>query len=121
MSYTLKTKGIDTLISKLDRLQTASPRMMRETAKKANQNHSAKFRARFIPIDTGRMQFSFRGETGPDREFIVQDKFISIASLVPYAIYQWHRVRPLNKQDMIDVFVVPIRIKIRSIMRGEDV
>ena len=121
MTYSFKTKGIDSLVSKLTKLQSSSPRMIREISKSANKNHNSKFRSRFIPYDTGRMSESFRDETNDDRELIIQDKFMSIASLVPYAIYQWHRVRPLNKQDMVDVFVVPIRIKIRRIMRGKDI
>lgn len=120
MTFKLSQSGAARIAGKLSKLQSVAPRMIREVWKEANVRHSRKFRARFIPWDTGRMQASFRGETGPDREMIVQEKRMSINSLVPYAIYQWYRVPPVTKQDLSFIFTEPMVKKINDILEGRE-
>ena len=120
MTFKLSQSGAARIAGKLSKLQSVAPRMVREVWKQANVRHSRKFRARFIPIDTGRMQASFRGENGPDRELIVQPKRMSINSLVPYAIKQWYRVPPVTKQDLNFIFTEPMVIKINGILEGRE-
>ena len=120
MTFKISQSGAARIAGKLSKLQAVAPRMVREVWKQANVRHSRKFLNKVIPIDTGRMAASFRGETGPDRELIVQPKRMSINSLVPYAIYQWHRVSPVTKHDLNFIFTEPMIKKINSILEGRE-
>ena len=120
MTFKLSQSGAARIAGKLSKLQAVAPRMVREVWKEANVRHSRTFLGRYIPYDTGRMSRSFRGESGPDREIIVQPKQMSINSLVPYAIKQWYRVPPVTKQDLDFIYTEPMTMKINSILEGRE-
>lgn len=120
MTFKISQSGAARIAGKLSKLQAVAPRMVREVWSEANVRHSRTFLNRFIPYDTGRMARSFRGESGPDRELIVQTKRMSINSLVPYAIKQWYRVPPVTKQDLNFIYTEPMIKKINSILEGRE-
>jgi hypothetical protein len=92
--------------------------MIREVAREANRRHAATYRRRRIPRDTGRLEDSLTFESHPDREIIVQQKGMTIGTNVPYAKYQRHRIRPLTKQELDDIFVTPIMEALRELLAG---
>jgi len=118
LTFKISQKGSKRVASALLRLQQTSPRMIREVAKDANRRHAATYRRRRIPRDTGRLQDSLTFESHPDREIIVQQKGMTIGTNVPYARYQRHRIRPLTRDELVDIFVQPILDALQEVLAG---
>ena len=87
-------------------------------SREANRRHAATYRRRRIPRDTGRLQDSLTFESHPDREVRVTPKGITIGTLVPYAKYQRRRIRPLTRDELVDIFLDPITLTLQEILEG---
>ena len=118
MTFKISQTGSKRVASALLRLQQTSPRMIREVAKDANRRHAAAYRRRRIPRDTGRLEDSLTFESHPDREIIVQQMGMTIGTRVPYARYQRHRIRPLTRDELTDIFVQPILEALQELLAG---
>jgi len=120
MSYSIKISGAAKTARMFRRLQEKADRMMPVVAEAINRRHAAVFRRTWIPIDTGRLQASFRYEYGPDRELIIQRKRLSINSIVPYGVFHWHRFRPpLSYGDYMFMITIPIAEEIKKTLEEE--
>ena len=120
MSYSIKISGAAKTARMFRRLQEKADRMMPAVAEAINRRHAAVFRRTWIPIDTGRLQASFRYEYGPDRELIIQRKRLSINSIVPYGALHWHRFRPpLSYGDYMFMITIPIAEEIKKTLEED--
>ena len=118
MSFKISQLGFKKVRLALQRIQQTAPRMMAVVADEANQRHARTYRRRTIPVDTGRLRRSLTDPASSDRLVLVQKKGITIGSLVPYAMYQRHRIRELNRTELQDVFVQPVMLLLQEVLAG---
>ena len=118
MTWSFAQSGTKRVRLALLRLSKSAPRLLVDVAKEVNRNHAIAMRRRPIPYDTGRLDRSLATESSPDRLVTTTPTGVSIQSLVPYAKYQRHRIRPLNRQELQEIFITPIVLDVAELLAG---
>ena len=118
MSFSMSQSGSKRVVRSLERLKASAPRLVRLTAKEDNRRHALTYRRRRLPRDTGRLADSLTFESHPDREVRVTRRGIVIGTNVPYAKYQRSRIRPMTRDELVNIFLEPIQELLQELLAG---